>query len=262
MNAVLSILLTLTVHEACHYIACCLMKVKIEQLEITPFGGVMTYKRGSCPHKGIKGVFVNAAGPIGNYLLLLCANFAIIQRCIGPQLHRFLITSNISMLLLNLLPALPLDGGQIVLCLGYYFFPIAKLIRALSWSGRCLGFSGIMLAAYGLMVYQTFNCTLLIVSIYMMISASKSQKILIAENIYAVIHERLSESTRVQRIEQYRVAASTSLYELIPYLTESRSIAFRFLTNNQDLELTEHAFCRALCANTALSVKEAYDLFL
>ena len=261
IDVVLSILLTLIMHEACHYIACSLMKEQIEQVEITPFGGVMIYKRGSYPHKGMKGVFVHAAGPIGNYLLLLCVSLPSIQQGVPSQILHALITSNISMLLLNLFPALPLDGGRIVLCLGYYFFPAAKLIRLLTMMGICIGFAGIVLTVYGLLVYQTLNCSLLIVSIYMMISASQSQRTLLAENIYAVVHERLSESPKVQRIEQYRVAPNTPLYELIPYLKEGCGVSFYFSENNQDLQLTEYAFCRALCARTCISVKDAYHLF-
>jgi len=259
--AVLSILLTLITHEICHYIACCLMKEKIEQLEITPFGGVMIYKRGTCPYKGIRGVLVHAAGPIGNYLLLLCISLPRVQRFANPQILRFLITSNASMFLLNLLPALPLDGGHIVLCLGYYFFPIVRLIRFLSGMGKIMGIAGITLAVYGLFFRKILNCSLLIVSIYMIFSAAQSQKTLLAENIYIVIHERLSDLPRVQRIEHYRVTSNASLYELIPYLKEGVSVSFRFLENDQDLELTEHAFCHALCVSTSLSVKEAYHLF-
>lgn len=257
----LSILLALIVHETFHYIACCLTGEQIEQLEITPFGGVMTYKRGTCPHKGLKGIIVHAAGPIGNYLVLLCIRLPDIQHFVHLHFLHSLMISNASMMLLNLLPALPLDGGQIVFCLGYYFFPIAKLVHYLSKLGTVVGLAGIMLAAYGLLRYQLLNCSLLIVSIYMVFSAKQSKKTLLAENICAVVHERLSDLPRIQHIEQYRVASNTSLYELIPYLKEGYSVSFCFLENKQYLELTEYAFCHALCVCASLSVKEAYHRF-
>jgi len=254
-------IVALFVHELGHCLTSILMKERFERLELTPFGGVMIYKRGTCPYKGIRGVLVHAAGPIGNYLLLLCISLPRVQRFANPQILRFLITSNASMFLLNLLPALPLDGGHIVLCLGYYFFPIVRLIRFLSGMGKIMGIAGITLAVYGLFFRKILNCSLLIVSIYMIFSAAQSQKTLLAENIYIVIHERLSDLPRVQRIEHYRVTSNASLYELIPYLKEGVSVSFRFLENDQDLELTEHAFCHALCVSTSLSVKEAYHLF-
>jgi len=257
----LSILLTLTVHEFSHYIACTMTGEQIEQLELTPFGGIMIYKAGTCSHKGLKGVIANAAGPIGNYLFLLCIRLPSIRNFASYQLLQSLIISNTSMLLLNLLPVLPLDGGHIAFCLGYYFFPVAKLIRVLSIQGIAAGIAGLMLSAYGLFFRQILNCSLLIVSGYMIFTARQSQKTLLAQNIYAVVHERSSAVYEIRRMERYQVTANTRLYELIPCLKEGCSLSFFFQEGEQYLELTEDTFCHALCACAFLSVKEAYQRF-
>lgn len=260
-TACLSVLLTLFVHEICHYAACRLLGGQIECLEITPLGGVMTYKRGSVPPKGVKGITINAAGPIGNYLFLLCVSLQNVQWCIPAALLHNLIVMNTSMLVLNLLPALPLDGGHIVFCLGYYFFPLVKLIRFLSAMGKAIGGLGLILSVYGLLVWQTLNCSLVIVSLYLIFCSVRSQHSLLAENIYTIIHERLSAPVQIKRMTPYLVSPDIVLYELIPCLKDGHAVSFFFMENRQYLELPEAAFCQALLASPTVTVREAQQSF-
>ena len=252
------ILLTLIVHEAFHYGACLLVGEQIEQVELTPCGGVMTYKEGTIPHKGIKGVIVHASGPMGNYLFLIALCLPMVQRCVNPLYLRSLFLANSSMLLINLLPVFPLDGGHIVFCLGYYFFPVAKLIRFLSALGTTVGGCGIALSVYGFLFQQQLNCSLLIISIHLFFHARKEQKLLLAENIFTVIHERLCEVTRIKRIQHYLVMQDEPLTNLLPTLREGISVSYFFWEENLRLELTEYAFCQALLEKNSVTVKEAY----
>ena len=254
-------MITLLVHESCHYAACFLVGNHIEQVDLLPFGGIMTYKQGIIPHKGLKGVWVHAAGPIGNYIFLHCLGQPIVQQYLHPAFLRSLLLANSSMLFINLLPALPMDGGHIVFCLGYYLFPVFDLIRWLSRLGRCVGISGIMLAVYGLLLYNKLNCSVLIVSIHILFCIGKDHRNLLAENIYPIIHERLAQSVGIRRVEHYLVMHNEPLFNLIPSLKEGRSVSFFFSQEQQLFELTEYAFCRALLENPSSTVKEAYLKF-
>lgn len=260
-SACLSVLLTLFVHESCHYAACRVVKERIEQVEITPFGGVMTYKAGSIPHKGFKGILVHSAGLLGNYLFLLCISLPVFQRFIQLPLLRSLFISNASMILLNLLPALPLDGGHIAFCIGYYFLPIAKLARFLSSLGMIFGGAGVFLALYGLVFHQVLNCSLLIVGVHLIISARASYGILLSENICAVIHERLSAPIKVMRIERYHTLPDVKLFELIPFIKEGSEVSFIFTSNEQVCELSEAVFCQALLTSPSMTVCDAFFTF-
>ncbi|MBQ7887797.1 MAG: hypothetical protein IJ313_13025 [Clostridia bacterium] len=250
-------LIALLIHELWHYVAGRIVGEQIDQLELTPFGGIMRYKRGTVSHKGLRGVFVHAAGPLGNYMCLLAAGMPVIQKAVSPELLRSLIVSNASMLVLNVLPALPLDGGQIVFCLGYYFFPIAKLANCLSVLGIAVGISGVLLAVYGLIIRQMLNCSLVIVSLYLIVCARKSQRSLIAENIYAVVQERLTESIRIKRIEHYQVAPDTALFELIAFLKQDAGVMFSFSEGSRVHVLTEYVFCHALLTVPSMTIREA-----
>ena len=255
------LLSALLVHELGHYVAARFTGEKIAQLELTPFGGVMRCKPGSVSSKGVKGLLVHAAGPVGNYALLFVFSMPAIQQLLDAVFLRSIIAANLSMLMLNLLPALPLDGGQIVFCIGYYLFPIARLTGFLYALGAAAGGSGILLCLYGLFSYHTVNCSLLIVSLYLIAIASQSHKTLLSENIYAVIQERLTDIPRIRKIVHYHAAPDTALFELIPLLKPDIGVEISFSKETQVYTLTETAFCHGLLSMPSETLYEAWFRF-
>lgn len=257
----IGMLLALLVHEAGHYAASRIIGEQIARIYLTPFGGVMQYKRGVVPSKGVKGVFLHAAGPLGNYLFLLGIGLPGVQNIFHHDLLRILILANSSMLLFNLLPALPLDGGQIVFCIGYYLFPVTKLASVLFSLGILTGISGLMLSIYGLISHQMLNCSLVIVSLYLIVITIQSRKTLLAENICAVIQERWTAPPRIRRIEHYQVSPETPVLDLVPLIKENISISVSFSDDNHTRILTEDILCNALLSKSQSTLREAYALF-
>ncbi|MBE5798748.1 MAG: hypothetical protein E7321_02200 [Clostridiales bacterium] len=258
LQACLAMLLALLIHEVSHLVVCRLVGERIELLELTPVGGVITRKRGTAAHKGIRGVFVHAAGPLGNYAMLLLSGIDVVQQFLEPSLLRNIIVTNASMLLLNLIPALPLDGAQMIFSIGYYFFPVARLVFALSALGIVTGISGFLLALYGIAFERILNCSLLIISIYLIVSAKRASNTLLTENILTIVQERMHDMSNIRRIEHYRVSADTLLYELIPCLKHNANVCFSFLREGKANVLEEEAFCCALLKTPSLSISHAY----
>lgn len=120
----ISALMALSIHEASHIIASKWFNERIEMLDLTPFGGVITYASEKSPQKGLKGCIIAAAGPIGNYGMILLLTQPFMQSLIANELLRQSVIINLGMMLLNLLPVLPLDGG-LYLCFarGIICFP-------------------------------------------------------------------------------------------------------------------------------------------
>lgn len=259
LSVCVCVVAALLIHELCHYAACKILEEQIEQLEITPMGGVMTYKDGVSSSKGLRGVYVHAAGPIGNYAAILICCVALSHGIWDTAYLHNMIIANVSMLLVNLLPALPLDGGQILFCLGYYFFPVAKLAGCLSAMGIAIGFSGVLLALYGLISQGLLNCSLIIISIHMIVSAKRYQNILIAENLYAVLHERMGENKKIRKLIFYSISADEKLLNLIAYLKQNISVCFVFTEKDCAFELHEHDFCHALLNMANPTARQAYQ---
>lgn len=252
-------MVALLVHELGHGLAGKMAGERFERIEFTPFGGVMHFAPGTSPLKGIRGAAIAAAGPAANYLLLLGAGLPAIQRMLGPHMIRQMISANAVMLGLNLLPALPLDGGRMVFCIGYYVFRVSTLIAVLSWMGVLSGAAMLALAAYGAVKLGLVNCSLLIVGGYLMVCAVKSRGTMLVENLYAVIHERCADASGIRPMELFRVPADALLFTLLEPMERTRAAAFVYEDENGQHLIGEHAVCRALLETPAAPISQLQE---
>lgn len=116
-----TIMILCIIHELGHVLMGIIMGMKIEKVEIMPFGLSVSFKididdynkkikKGSILQ--LKRIVIAAAGPITNLLMLIVVlnakiNFKIVS-------NEVLAYANILMMLFNLLPIYPLDGGRIL----------------------------------------------------------------------------------------------------------------------------------------------------
>lgn len=252
----------LAVHELGHALAARLLGERICTVELAPFGGVMTYAPGYSPAKGLRGIALAAAGPLGNELALLLLGVAtrseLLCSLMNGELLRQMIGANAAMLALNLLPALPLDGGRIVFCAGYYLFGVSALSLLLCALGTALGLLLCSLAVYGALALGTLNLSLMIVGGYLTVCAVRGRDALLSENLYAVVHERMqSGGQRCARAVLLRVGGETPLYALIPHMAKTRACVLVLEEGGAPVLLGEEAVLRALLENPAQSVREA-----
>ena len=107
------------IHELGHLLAGILLGMKPEKLEIMPFGVAISFKIGVEEYnkkikKGnkleIKKILVALAGPITNFIIILVTlnlNIEIVKSL-------SIIYTNFLIMIFNLLPIYPLDGGRIL----------------------------------------------------------------------------------------------------------------------------------------------------
>lgn len=115
------------IHELGHLIAGLLLKMKPEKLEIMPFGITISFKINTKDYNKrikngnlleIKKIMVALAGPLTNLIIIIIAmnlNLDIINGLI-------IIYTNTLLMIFNLLPIFPLDGGRIVKGILYIIF--------------------------------------------------------------------------------------------------------------------------------------------
>lgn len=171
--------LALLIHELAHLLAGYWLGEKAESIEFTPFGRVIRYPFGVSAMKGLRGLAVAGAGPLANYAMLWLLSMPWAKRLPQPFLQQTLFM-HAGMLFLNLLPVLPLDGGRMIFCVGYYVFPIAALTKALSLGGMVVGATLIVFGLYGAILWEKLNLSLLLVGGYLIVYAHQNRSALAA----------------------------------------------------------------------------------
>ncbi len=120
-DAALILLVSLAVHELAHAFMASRLGFPVLSLEIQPFGFIAVLERP--PDTPSEAAAIAAAGPFISLLLAFCA-FGLLFMHSGAlppglptaALHRF-ASFNLSLGAVNLLPALPLDGGRLACAL-------------------------------------------------------------------------------------------------------------------------------------------------
>jgi len=96
----LIIMLFCILHEMAHIVVGMILNLKLEKIEIMPFGLSVSFHKNS--DNKIKEIFVALAGPL--------MSLALAVLCIRIEF----VYSNIIILIFNLIPIYPLDGGRII----------------------------------------------------------------------------------------------------------------------------------------------------
>jgi Zn-dependent protease len=139
-------------HEFGHALACRSVGGRAEQIVLWPLGGVAFVNPPPRPGALLWSI---AAGPLVNVLLLpvTVALFVVSSqlgwRGVQPDLHHFLLSLmfiNGILLVFNLLPIYPLDGGQILMALLWFVIDRATSLLVVSVIGMVGGIGFVLLA--------------------------------------------------------------------------------------------------------------------
>ncbi|MBP2077449.1 M50 family metallopeptidase [Oceanobacillus polygoni] len=112
-------------HELGHYIAARMMKWRIRYIVLWVFGGVMdTEEHGNKSMK--EEAFVTLAGPYQHLVVYFLCFIIETFQLMPASILELILYYNTIILLFNLIPVWPLDGGKLLLLAVSYFFPYKK----------------------------------------------------------------------------------------------------------------------------------------
>lgn len=155
----LLLFVTVTLHEFGHALACRQVGGTAIQIVLWPLGGVAYV---APPPRAGATLWSIAAGPLVNVALLpvflvlgwACGAAGLLEG--NPDLARFLralMLMNVSLLVFNLLPVYPLDGGQILRSLLWYPFGRARSLQIATVIGLIGGVGLVALAIWWLSLW-------------------------------------------------------------------------------------------------------------
>lgn len=171
------------VHELFHLFSALIMNVRVKSIIILPFG--MTLRLDErvirCPKKEI---LIAAAGPFSNLLMLICAEYVLKTQ--GGNLNLLIfIVANWSVLLLNLIPVPPLDGGRILRAIAIYRSGLVAASRNMYKISRIFV---VIICSLGivLMIISKSNPSLCVIGaflIFSLVEEKRNAEILIASEL-------------------------------------------------------------------------------
>ena len=171
------LILSLTLHESAHLLAARLLRVRVTELRLMPFGGAA--ELGNLYALSPGSLFaIAAAGPCANLALMLTASALCQWGWLPPRAALNLLHVNLSLMLFNLLPALPLDGGRML-----YALTCKKLGRDRAANlgillGRALALALTTLAFAGVLRTGRFNLSLMACAVFIAASAQEERRAL------------------------------------------------------------------------------------
>src|SRR5881409_673379 len=135
-------------HEFGHALAARGFGIRTPDITLLPIGGVARLER--MPDKPWQELVVAIAGPLVNAVIAAVLIFALGQHLEWEHLERFnqpgiamlakLASENIALVLLNLIPAFPMDGGRVLRALLALALPYSRATQIAAWVGQTLAF--------------------------------------------------------------------------------------------------------------------------
>ena len=146
-------------HELGHALAARRYGIQTREIVLLPIGGVARLER--MPEKPSQEVVVALAGPGVNVILATAIGAALVALGVTPEqaieradkgMLEFLLFANLAMLLFNLIPAFPMDGGRVLRAVLAMTMPYARATRIAAQVGQ--GFA-LLFAIAGVVVLRS-----------------------------------------------------------------------------------------------------------
>ncbi|MBC7765681.1 MAG: hypothetical protein H7Y41_04270 [Hyphomonadaceae bacterium] len=147
-------------HELFHYIAARLMKISIHAVHFLPFGLTMVVSKSLTPPEEM---ILAIAGPLANLIACIVLWLAHWTRF---EAGMFLCVLNFAFMCINLLPALPLDGGRFLLAWWSRKGRVSAYHRMLYLHKWVTSFC--FIGGVAMMLLMQWNVTLLAIAIFLL----------------------------------------------------------------------------------------------
>ncbi|MBQ7339756.1 MAG: site-2 protease family protein [Clostridia bacterium] len=204
--------LTAVAHELGHSIVAEIKGYKLNKITLMPFGAIV---QGNFDKPFIKDdVIISLAGPLTN---LLIAVLFVASWWVYPLSYPYTeiaMQANLSMAIVNLLPALPLDGGRILCALLSVRFGKKTANIVCKVLGVLL--SVLLLVLFTISIFSTLNLSVLFFSLFILFGALSKEKGNNYVRAYVgVSREKLLKGVKVSRFAIDKDASVKRLVNLI-----------------------------------------------
>lgn len=172
---ILLVFLCVTLHEFGHITMARRFGIKTPQVVLSPIGGIASLER--MPEKPVQELLVAIAGPLVNVViaLLLMAGFGLSLEGLAAidfekaALAERLLLVNVMLVLFNLVPAFPMDGGRVLRALLAMKLDARRATALAARIGQAFAFLFVALGLFG-------NPILMLVGIFIYFAAAAEEQ--------------------------------------------------------------------------------------
>lgn len=139
------VFLCVTLHEFGHALAARRYGIHTHDITLLPIGGLARLER--MPDKPIEELVVAICGPLVNVVIVIALlpftslDLAALER-FGPSLLQMVFAANVMLVLFNLIPAFPMDGGRVLRALLAMRLDYTRATNIAAGIGQTLAFFG------------------------------------------------------------------------------------------------------------------------
>lgn len=171
------LMLSLFAHESAHLLAARAMHVRINHLRLTPFGAMARIDN---PYSisAMRLFAVSAAGPVANLLVLLITAALCHWRLLDSLDGAELLQINLMLMLFNLLPALPLDGGRMLYAILTKIMPRHRAAELGILFGRILAAALLLMPVIAFAAHSHLNLSPIFAALFLLTSAQDERRAL------------------------------------------------------------------------------------
>jgi stage IV sporulation protein FB len=235
------------IHELGHYFCAKKFGLKLTKFSICPYGVELAYFDQNLDHNAEARIAF--AGPLANFAT---AFFTLAFWWINPTLYFFtesFVLISFVIGLVNLLPAYPLDGGRIFVCLSSNLFS-EKSAKKITFALNLI-LSIFFFVLFVIFLFVNFNPSFLLFSIFLFSGVldlkfvSKYEKI----NVFSKKLNNFSKPSI------FVVDGNTSLSQLISHMQTSKMVIFCLIMENGKVINLSEKLVAKLCLNFSYETK-------
>lgn len=200
------------IHELGHYAQSEKLGYALNKIVLMPYGAIIKGDLDGLRYKDE--ILISLAGPFYNFVIVV---FCVALWWVFPDVYPFtdiIVTANLALLLINLLPCYPLDGGRILLATLSLFISRKSARKLVKGLGVTLGAIIFILFVYS--IFKEVNFTLLFFSVFMLVGALggtvQTEYVKIYQNL---TYKKSTEPRVVKRIVVSESCEVRRLYNII-----------------------------------------------
>lgn len=255
-------MLSITLHEGAHAAVAAFMGHPPGELELTPLGAVMrmeeeerfpTWKRAG----------VIAAGPLMTLLLCFLALHGTSAGLVPSAFGRQLFAANMAILAVNLLPALPLDGGRLLALLLSCFLRPEQLRTVMRAAGTALGVAVIGGSVWLAWQFGSWNWSLAAVGCFLLYSSALATTTAAMAELRMLMDRKITLEAHGQMPIKWRMIQSDQRVCRAIRLLEPRAVTCFMLTERGSMKqfgwLTEQEMISTYLAQPEVTCGEVWQ---